>query len=94
MRDRTKQKGDSGRDGSKKHTSEKGGRGGEGLVKTLPFPCHRVFVGGRDPGGGMVDGAVGKAVFRFWMFLVVFSCFILIPTKQGLLSPAGRVYCS
>ena len=51
--ERTKREGVSGRDGSKRHTSEK--RGG-GLVKTLPFPRHRVFVGGRDPGGGRWGG--------------------------------------
>jgi hypothetical protein len=60
-RPEAKQEGASGRYGSKKHKSEKR----EGLVKTLPFPCHRVFAVGRGPEGGGEE--VGKAAFKIRM---------------------------
>ena len=59
-RPEAKQEGASGRDGSKKHTSEEM----EGLVETLLFLRHHEFAVSQGPGGG---GEAGKVVFKLRM---------------------------
>ena len=70
-RPEAKQKGASGCDGSKKHTSEKR----EYIVKTPLFSRHRVFAVGQGPGKG------GEGSFQ--MSNVVIT--VQIPTVQGTL---------